>query len=241
MEASIPSPLRADLVEMLYATRDAERDLYAMLAADSRDEPHTIGEWSAKDVRGHLSAWRAIEARRLLVAAGVEGVDTTGDPGSADPEDDSNARLHAERAEWSWDAVAAEADASVAALVDAVQQSSDEALCECNDAIAGVGANGVNHGLAHLSDIAKLAGDTGRFDAYAAEMERLVGRSHLPPRDSGVLLYNLACHRALAGQVDDARRLLRAAFAQRADLVDFAAGDPDLEALNGELDQLATA
>jgi len=241
MSASVSSPLRVDLVEMLHATREAERDLYATLDADARDEPATIGEWSAKDVRGHLSAWRAIEARRLLVAAGVEDVDTTGDPDSADPEEDANARLQAERADWSWDAVTAEADASVAALVDAVQQSSDEALCECNDAIAGVGANGVNHALAHLSDIANLAGDTERFDAFAAEMERFVSRSHLPPRDSGVLLYNLACHRALAGQLDDARRLLRNAFVRRGDLVDFAAGDPDLKALNGELDQLATS
>jgi hypothetical protein len=66
-----------------------------------------------------------------------------------------------------------------------------------------------------------------------------LARGHLPPRDSGVLHYNLACHYALWDHLDDARRLLKQAFGQRHDLRSTAQDDPDLEALREELDALA--
>ena len=41
------------------------------------------------------------------------------------------------------------------------------------------------------------------------EVEAVLGRNHLMPRDSGVMLYNLACHSGLSGRTDEALRLLR--------------------------------
>jgi hypothetical protein len=73
----------------------------------------------------------------------------------------------------------------------------------------------------------------------ARTMEEVLARGHLPPHDSGVMLYNLACYEALAGDTDDARRLLRTAFAHRHDLVTSAPEDPDLVSLRGELESLA--
>jgi len=66
-------------------------------------------------------------------------------------------------------------------------------------------------------------------------VEAILGGSHLMPRDSGVMLYNLACHSGLTGRTDDALRLLRTAFARRGDLRDLAPDDPDLASLRGEL------
>lgn len=230
------SPLHVDLVAILEATRDAERDLFAMLPATGREVRGAIGEWSARDVRAHLAAWRAIEARRLEARlAGGEGV-TAGDPAPNDPIDDSNAALQSRYADWSWEAVDREADASVTALLAAVRRSSHDVLCECDDgSVAGIGSNGVNHAVGHLPEIAELAGGQERFDVYAREIETVLRRGHLPPRDSGVILYNIACQRALSGQLDEARRLLGDAFARRHDLVDAAADDPDLAALGGQL------
>jgi hypothetical protein len=235
-----PSPLQADLVAMLHATRAAERDLFAMLSADVRAAVDTIGTWSAKDVQAHLAAWRSIEARRLEASAlGHGGATHPGDPAVGDPIEQSNANLHAKHADWSWDAVSREADASIEALIYAIGRSTSEALCECNDDVAGIGANGANHAMGHLSDIALLAGGHERFDAFAQEIEAILRRNHLPPRDSGVILYNLACHRALSGELDEARRVLRAAFARRRDLLEPALDDPDLVALAEELPVLA--
>jgi hypothetical protein len=227
-----PSPLHADLIAILVATRDAERDLFAMVPADRREEPGAIGEWSAKDVRSHMAAWRAIEARRLDARLHDAPPAPADDPAPDAPIDESNAALQARYADWSWEAVDHEAEASVEALLGAIGRSSNDVLCECDDwSVAGIGANGVNHAIGHLPEIADLAGGLARFDTYAAEVEAVLRRGHLPPRDSGVILYNIACQRALTGQLDEARRLLEEAFARRHDLAEFAPNDPDLAAL----------
>jgi hypothetical protein len=227
------SPLQQDLIELLAATRRAEHELYegtseADLAAAVGDEG-----WTLKDVRAHLAAWRAIEARRLVAD------DTAGDPLVGDPVDASNARLFADRAGWSAAQVADASDASFVALDAAIRQSSTEALCECDDSVAGIGTNGVNHAVGHLSDVARLVAGERRYDAFADEVEAIASRAHLPPRDSGVLLYNLACHSALTGRPDEARRLLRTAFARRPELRDLAVDDPDLVSLRTELRALS--
>lgn len=230
------SPLHADLVAILRATLAAERDLFAMLPPPRREEAGSIGEWSAKDVRAHMAAWRSIEARRLDARLHGAPPGPGDDPAPDDPIDESNAALHASYADWSWEAVDREAEASVEALLGAIGRSSTDVLCECDDwSVAGIGSNGVNHAVGHLPEIADLAGGLDRFDAYAAELEAVLRRGHLPPRDSGVILYNLACQRALSGQLDEARRLLQEAFGRRHDLAEFARDDPDLAALGGDL------
>jgi hypothetical protein len=232
------SSLHTDLVELLRATRSAERDLYALLPPDDRDAPAAIGEWSAKDVLAHIAAWRAIEARRLEARVGKPATPT--DPSLDDPIDEANAHLHADHAAWSWERVDAEADASTEDLISAFGHNSTDVLCECPDGIvAGNGANAANHSMGHLSDIARMADGLDRYGAFADEVERILARGHLPPRDSGVMLYNIGCHRALSGELDEARRVLRGAFAHRHDLIDAAVDDVDLVALNAELMELA--
>jgi hypothetical protein len=235
------SPLHDDLVALLRITRAAERDLFALLDPERRDAAGSIGDWSAKDVQAHLAAWRAIEARRLQASATDDPSLTAGDPATTDPEDASNARIQADHADLPWVAIADEADAATEALISAIGISSTELLCECEGTSAGTGANGVNHAMAHLSDIARLAGDNARYARFSAEVEEVIRRNHLPPRDSGTILYNIACHRALTGELDVARHLLRTAFGRRADLAEYAATDPDLEALHDELGQLGAA
>jgi hypothetical protein len=229
------SPLQADIVAMLEAMRTAERALFDGVPAGARETPGAIGEWSVKDVRAHLAAWRAIEARRLAARAAGHGAEPM-DPAPDAPIDEANAMLHDLHAGLSWDAVAADAEASVDALIAAVELSTTDVLCECDDwSVAGIGANGVNHAVGHLPEIADVARGDAHFVAFARELEAILGGGHLPPRDSGVILYNIACARALAGDLDDARRLLLAAFARRHDLRELATRDPDLAALHGEM------
>jgi hypothetical protein len=223
-----PSPLQRDLVALLEAVRRAEHDLFDALAEVSGDEPVVEG-LRARDVRAHLAAWRSIEARRLL------GTPADADPRPGDELDASNARIQAERADWSAERSAAEADASIDALIAAIGASTNDALCACDQLAAGIGANGANHAIGHLSDIARLAGAEARYAQLAAEVEAILGGSHLMPRDSGVILYNLACHSGLTGRTDDAVRLLGTAFNRRPDLRAIAVDDPDLESVREEI------
>ncbi len=227
------TPLQQDLVELLEATRRAEHDLFAALGDQALGRP--VGEegWTAKDVRGHLAAWRSIEARRLRAAAGA--TTDARDPQPGDPVDASNARIHADRAGWSAEQAAAAAEESVDELIEAIRLSSNEALCECDQIAAGIGANGVNHALGHLSDIALLANAEHRYSAFSTEVEGILRRNHLLPRDTGVMLYNIACHSAITGRTEEARRLLDAAFAKRADLRDHAREDPDLASVRASM------
>ena len=222
------SPLQQDLIELLEAVRRAERDLFDSLDGGRLAEPLIEG-LAARDVRAHLAAWREVEARRLL------GTATDDDPRPGDPVDDVNARIQAERGGWNAGQAAAAADDSIDALIGAIRASSNDALCECDQLAAGIGANGVNHALGHLSDIARIAGPQDRYAELAAEVEAILGRNHLMPRDSGVMLYNLACHSGLSGRPDDALRLLGTAFARRPELRDYALDDPDLASVREEL------
>ncbi len=227
--------LQADLIAMLNAMRGAEQDLFAQVPAETREAAGTIGEWSPKDLLAHLGAWRAIEARRLEARAKGEAFPSE-DPSLDEPIDESNATLRAQHRDLSWDAVVAVADGSVDSLIAAVERSSNEILCECDDgSVAGMGVNGVNHAVGHLPEIADLVDGGERFNAFASEVETILRAGHVQPRDSGTILYNIACAQALSGELDDARRLLAAAFSRRHDLADIAKDDPDLAALGGEL------
>jgi DinB superfamily len=225
------TPVHDDLVEMLAATREVEHDLFAAMTPELRDAPRRIGEWSARDVLAHLAAWRSVEARRL--AGEPDGTSTD------ESEDDANARIQAERAAWSWERVCAEADASIDALMAGIVSTSEEDLARSERLVAGIGGNGVNHAIAHLADVAALPGRADRFAAFARQVEAILLRGRIGQRDAAVMLYNIACHHALAGELDDARRLLLDAFAARAELLDWALTDVDLAALRDELPALA--
>ena len=231
------TPLQADLVDLLRASRKAERDLFATLPDDVRDPPETIGAWSPKDVLAHLGAWRAVEARRIA-AARSGSPNPQEDPALGAPVDESNAQIHEDFAGSSWDEVELRADESVEALVHEIGESSSAILCDCQDDIVGIGANGVNHAMSHLSDIARLGDAMDRYRAYGLQIDVCWRAVISPLATPACSFYDLACHFTLADELEDARRLLRQAFSQRHDLRSTAQDDPDLESLRAELNEL---
>jgi hypothetical protein len=238
--AAEPDPLPEELAALLTAARDAERAIFAALDDARMGAPMPNDTWSPGDVLGHLAAWRGIEARRLLAMAG-RAAPAADDPALTDDVDEANARLRDARLGRSRAEIEAEAEESTRSLLAAIRASTTEMLCECDDLSAGIGANGVNHAIGHLGDISRLAGREDAFWSFGAVVEQVLHRAHLLPRDAGVMLYNLACNRAVAGDLDDARRLLRGAFAWRPDLLEWSHQDPDVAALEPELDALAAS
>jgi hypothetical protein len=239
---SDPQPvdtLTDDLAATIVATRRAERDLFGALDDEALHRPIREGDWSPKDHQAHLTAWKSRQADRF--AAVRESRELA--PGLAGPEEDAiNEELRAARAAWSWEDVVAEADSTAERLVGEIRACDASAIRASGRLIGGTFGNGVLHALTHLRWLreAGVQLDDARVDQFAAEAESLLRADALPARDRAAGLYDIGCFRALTGQTDAARGLLREAFRLSPELVEFSHTDPDLVSLADELDTLAT-
>jgi len=225
--------IRHALVETLRAARATERTVFESFDAAERDTPPADGEWSAKDIQAHLGAWRRHMAERL--AAIREG---RPEPEGGGETDATNAVIHAERADWPWDRVAGDAEASANDLVAEVE-AADDATLAVDRTVGSIMGNGAEHTIIHAGSVADRVGLGSAVADLSGQIEAIVDRGGWPPRSAAFARYNLACFHALAGRLDEARALLRVALPAEQDLRDFAPEDSDLVALRGELPELA--
>ena len=226
--------LRSGLVDGVRAARATEREIFDAIDPDDRDRPGVDGGWSAKDIQAHLAAWR----RRMVdrMAAIREGRE---EPSLAATEtDEINAIFHAQRADWPWEQVVADADATAADLVAEIE-AAPPAVLEDPQLVGSIMGNGPEHTLAHVAPVADRVGARTRVIDLATRMESLVDDGAWPPRAAAFARYNLACFHALNGRLDRARELLRQALPDQEELRSFAPEDDDLLALRDELPSLA--
>ena len=225
------------LAELLRLTRRAEIDVIGGLDPAVRDAPIRPDDWSPKDVQAHLTAWKARQANRFSAAR--EGRQ---DPTPGGEEDAINAELHAARADWTWDAIVQEADEVSERLIREVL-AADANEPDVSTLVNGAFGNGPFHAATHFGWLrdADVPINLDRVVAFARDLEAGVRDLELPDIDAGTALYNLACFHALAGRLDEARSLLRTAFARRPDLAEFSLEDDDLRALRAELPNLSGA
>jgi len=238
MTTTTDEPLVAALVEQLEAMRAAERDVFGALDAEVRDRPMRPGDWSPKDHQAHLTAWKKIQSERIQAAA--RGEELTAD---ARETDERNAELHALRADWPWDEIVREADEVSDRLVAQIRAAGPELLTSREGMVGQIYGNSASHATTHfvwLSD-AGIGVDAERIEAFLDDHERQLKDAPLADYDRAVGLYNVACAHAVSGRLERARPLLRAAFAIRPDLAEFAKEDPDLVQLRDELSQLAAS
>jgi tetratricopeptide (TPR) repeat protein len=227
------------LADLLRLTREAEIDVFGALDPAVRETPIRPGDWTPKDFQAHLTAWKARQANRLNAAR--QGREP--DPGPPGETDEINAAFRAARADWSWDAIVQEADEVSERLVREVSDSHPDAIADFSQLLATTFGNGPFHALPHFAWLqdAGVPLDTARVERFAADLEDGLRAMELPDLDRGTALYNLACYHALAGRLEEARSLLRVAFAKRPDLGEFSLEDDDLKALRDELPELAAA
>ena len=231
--ATDPATLRTGLIDGLLASRAAEREIFDALEPAGRDAPGAEGDWSAKDVQAHLSAWRQWMVD--VLTAEREG---RPDPRVADEQvDDINARLHHERADWTWETVRADAEASAEALIAAISAASDDTISDPK-LIGSILGDGPEHDLGHLPALAETVG-LGSLVLHLADLaEAVLDRGGWPAGSAATARYNRACFHALAGNLDVARSLLRQALPEAEDLRALAQNDADLIALRDEIPAL---
>ena len=227
--------LRDSLIDALRACRATEREVFAALDPAARDAPGPDGGWSPKDNLAHLAAWRRRQATKM--AAIREGKPEPALPGGED-QDATNAVFHAERADWSWDRVVADADASADELIAEVEAAGDDSL-EDQKVVGSIMGDGPEHDLAHLGSIAPTVGLEEKVLGLAELTRALIDRGGWPDRSAAYARYNLACFFALGGRLDVARALLRQALPVDEDLRRHAPTDRDLIALRDEIPTLA--
>ena len=195
-------------------------------------------DWSPKDHQAHLTAWKARQARRF--AAAREGIEIPAvhDAGETD---ELNAEFQAARADWTWDAVVAEADQVSDQLQSEISATDPELIARSERLLDGTLGNGAFHAITHFGWLVEA--DVGvRADRVSEYVDEVVGQiraSRLPQSEVGASIYNAACFRALHGQLDQARELLREAFQLDPELVTFSREDEDLIELRDQIDELA--
>lgn len=225
---------RAGLIEGLTAARAAEREVLDAIDPEDRERTAVDGGWSPKDIQAHLAVWRRRQVDRL--AAAREGREDPALP--AAETDDVNAVFHAERADWPWEQVVADADATMTDLIAEIRSASDATMDEPR-MVGSIMGNGPEHTLLHLSPLADRVGARTRILDLAAQVEGIIDAGDWPSRPAAFARYNLACFHALAGRLDRARALLRRSLPDEEELRELAPIDDDLIALRDEIPTLA--
>jgi hypothetical protein len=227
------------LVELQRMTRHAEADVFGGLDPLVRETPIRRDDWTPKDFQAHLTAWKAVQANRFSAAR--RGIEPEDEPKGET--DEVNAAFRAARADWTWEAIAQEADEVSERLFREISASDPEQIPDFGQLVASAFGNGPFHALPHFAWLqdAGVPIDVARVEQFAADLEEALRSIELPDVDSGTAMYNLACYHALAGRLEEARSLLRVAFVKRPDLGEFSLQDDDLKSLRGELPELAAA
>src|SRR3954452_6895369 len=219
-------PITASLIEALSTSRDTEREVFATVDPGARDHLGSGDEWSAKDHQAHLGAWRRRQVEKMTALR-----TGTPDPGlPALDVDSSNVIFHAERSDWSWEQVYADAEVSSDLLMGEVAAAGDSGLVD-SDLLLTVMGNDPGHDLEHLMVVPGAVGVEGQVLALADALDALIESGGWPSRPAAYARYNLACFHALGGRLDAARGLLRRALPEQEELRELAPKDDDLLAL----------
>lgn len=206
------------------------------LDATQRAAEGTPDHWSARDHLAHVAFWRQRLADRL------DAVLRDQPQPEIEPWKTKNAKVFEERRHWSWADVLAASDDSHRALGACIQRLSDEELGTfgrydwiddgrpLHDAIMG---SAYEHLQLHLAQHHIERGDLAAARSVHERSVARVVEADTPPALRGLVLYNLACFRALHGELELAEETLRQALVLYPTpyLAKFAHTDPDLAAL----------
>jgi len=233
--------IRNKVTEMLLCVSEIEGNLVSSLTQEERSTPGTYDDWSIKDQIAHCAAWMDRLARNISVA--MEGIRPT----RSEDIDQENEEIFQEFNPQSWEEVLAYSGQAKAALIDVVQNVSDEALFisellpwqggrELWKVILGTG---YTHPLTHYSQAHMKLGHMEQAHEIQEQMSQNLMALDENPSWQGVALYNLACFYALSGEKGKAVSGLKEALRLNPALTDWSKQDPDFDSIRDDPDFLA--
>jgi tetratricopeptide (TPR) repeat protein len=228
--------LKARLTDLLQRAYDEEQALVARLTEDERSATGSLERWSAKDIVAHLVEWKARTGQKLAAAARNEP------PRTYDDIDQANAEIFEEHRHQTWAEVLEKSQRAHEELVERLRAIPEDDLVDPSRfpwqsgrplwrEIAG---NGYSHPLLHIAQFYVERGEreyATQTQETAAHLLRALDDS---PSWHGIILYNLACYYATAGQKEKAIDELRQALRLNPDLTQWSQQDPDFASIREE-------
>lgn len=225
--------VRDRVLEMLDWADAREQEFVEGLSPEERQAEGTFQEWSAKDVLGHLVAWK------YRLAEMVQAVATGEAPPSFEDFDQENAAIYQEYHPLPLEKVIRRSRQAQQELMRAAGRLDEELLADPERLpwLQGqplwrrMAGSGFIHPLLHLTEFLRKSGQVGKALALSEQAADYGLRMSEDPEWQGVLHYNLACAYALAGEREQALTRLAEAFRLRPALAKWSRQDPDLASI----------
>jgi uncharacterized protein (TIGR03083 family) len=123
---------RDELLARVRAGRDHWRSIVDEVGRERMNEPGPMGEWTFKDLAGHLAGWRNWRISLLEAAGRGEPAPASPWPSELDDDDRINDWIHERDRDRSLDDVLADYDSSFDRLADALEALPESALTDPN-------------------------------------------------------------------------------------------------------------
>jgi hypothetical protein len=229
--------LKSKLIELIEHTSKEEQALFARLSEDERAVRGEPDRWSPKDTVAHLAAWKTRMAEYLATAARGET------PVRDEDYEAVNAKIFEENRDRSWSEILEGAAKASRQLVEQVEKTSESEL-RGTETLPWQGdrplwrlivGTGIIHPMAmHLGPLLLERGDKEYATELQEEAAKLLWELDESQSWQGTVQYNLACHYALAGEIETAIEKLREALNLNPELTEWSKEDADLASLREE-------
>lgn len=229
-------PRRSQIMDLLRHVLEEERAFVAGLSAAERAETGTETHWSVRDVLAHIAEWKERQARRIELSERGENLPSTNDI------DNANRMIFKTYHQKPWDEIIVLLEHSNEHLTRIVHSLPEEALDQTDRYPWQNGVplwrrivhNGVSHPILHLAAYEQGHERVEKANRLEETAAQLLLNLDDDPQWRGIVTYNLACHHALGGQLEDAIERLKEALALNPSLLDWSKEDPDFAGIRHE-------
>lgn len=233
--------IKSRLIDLLSYTYAQEQDFAASLSADQRTTIGSPERWAAKDNLAHCAAWQKNLAENLAAA-------TSGGPYQHFEEiTRRNEQIFIEHQADAIEDILDNLKKAYEALTGQTRQLSEKKLAS-NEVLPWqrgrplwriIAGNGALHPLSHLATWYSMNGQGKKgLSLYEAAQPGLAELSS-EPGWQGMLIYDLACFCALAGEKRRALEALKAALQLAPEFSEWSRQDSDLDSLREETEYKA--